>query len=87
MQNHNNTQKKAAYFYMTWMPDDSDYLGWFSVHATRKEAMDAARNSALNYGDGWEVKYISARSGGYPDDYNGRETVVVHQTSGYYHGA
>tara|TARA_B100001059_G_C17348225_1_gene339241 strand:- start:13 stop:273 length:261 start_codon:yes stop_codon:yes gene_type:complete len=85
--NANNTQKKAAYFYMTWLPSDSSDLSWFAVHSTRKAAMDDARNSALNFGDGWKVKYLSAKSGGDPDDYNGRETVVVQQTSYHYHGA
>ena len=79
--------KKENYFYMVWMSGDcDDTLSWFTVHATRRDAMDQARYD-WRLQEGWKVKYLSAKSDENPWDYDGKKTLVVHQTSEYYHGA
>ena len=80
-------EKNKNYFYMVWMSGDcQDELHWFTVHATRKDAMDTARSN-WQVQEGWKVKYLSAKSRENHWDYWGKKTLVVHQTDDYYHGA
>ncbi len=73
-------------FYMLWFDGDCEYnLSWFEIFTSRTKANEAGRKMAAE--KGWRFKYLSAKSGEQPYEYDGKRTIVVHQTNTYYHGA
>jgi len=78
------------YIYMVWVPGESEEeLSRYHVLPDKRTAMEVAHEENLNrFGGDWTVKYVRNNNIGWPvGEYNGKQTLVVFQTSGWFHGA
>ena len=78
------------YIYMVWVPGDcEEELSRYHVLPDKRTAMEVAQEENLKrFGGNWTVKYVRNNNIGWPvDEFNGKQTLVVFQTSGWFNGA
>jgi len=78
------------YIYMVWVPGDViSELSWYHILPDKRTAMQVAHevNHDRFSGD-WKVKYVRDNSVGWQvGEFDGKDTIVVFQTHGWYYGA